>query len=785
MTQKIINTGIADKGNGDPIRTAFTKVNDNFAELYSQLAASVVVSATAPTGPEEGSLWWNSESGRMYVYYGTAWVDASPVDGAGISSTNELVNGAHTVSLGSDGVLTLPNGSTIGDGEAGVGVPITTARGTILLGNLAECAGGESHFHIMKAGQQAIDLFLGDDSNYVKLPDTGGVEISSSEIGAQHYWTFGTDGTLTFPDSTVQSTAWTGITGFGEGFSLTAADKIVTNKLYSTNLTQPTQHYRLELDTNGVVVLPDGSIINGSTIRGVAGTGELNYTGITIGPNINDAEKTWMWVDHANAYVSTNNAAHTWTFGNDGALTLPNGDLNIFGNKIRNVSVVDDLSSGSEIEVTLAKTVITHGVTNSLGGGGGSPSLTSRSIVDVGDGKVVMAYQVINDLGGDPSLTAQKQIEVSGNNVLIGQKTINTSGASTLTAFSGWTFDDANSRLILPAEGYILDTNGTPGLTRKTYTAVTGWFNNDSTWFSTNATVASTTVITGTIQGLETVVPGYAEQLYGYFKAPSTATYTFGLHVDDAGMFWIGDDAVDGSFDDANANITYVWPNTVATYSVALTKDVYYPVRLQWGNNDGTAPNFGSLGAFWYSTDGGTTPETDFTNTIYTGPGLTTVSKGGHEWTFSTDGTTFFPDGTNFGEINGAGTIGFAANPGSEFTIDTTGGSWSFGNDGELSLPTNAYTEAVIKELDATALVLFAQSAGGNIKLLAGATSAAGAKQWLFNGTDGSLTLPTDGTVSYTPTTTTDWNGTAPTTMQAAIDRLAAAFKILNSGTGA
>ena len=175
MTQQIINTGVADKGNGDPIRTAFTKVNANFAELYNQLAASVVVGAAAPTGPEEGSLWWNSESGRMYVYYGTAWVDASPVDGAGISSTNQLVNGAYTVSLGANGVLTLP----------------------------------------------------------------------------------------------------------------------------------------------------DGSIINGSTIRGVAGTGELNYTGITIGPNSNDAEKTWMWVDHANAYISTNNAANTWTFGNNGSLTFP------------------------------------------------------------------------------------------------------------------------------------------------------------------------------------------------------------------------------------------------------------------------------------------------------------------------------------------------------------------------------------------------------------------------------------------------------------------------------
>jgi hypothetical protein len=135
-----------------------------------------------------------------------------------------------------------------------------------------------------------------------------------------------TDGTELSWVSIIGDGAGLSVTDFGEGFSLTDADKIVTNKLYSTNATNSNVHYRLELDTNGVVRLPDGSIINGSTIRGVAGTGELNYTGITIGPNSEDAEKTWMWVDHANAYVSTNNAAHTWTFGNDGSLTFPGAE---------------------------------------------------------------------------------------------------------------------------------------------------------------------------------------------------------------------------------------------------------------------------------------------------------------------------------------------------------------------------------------------------------------------------------------------------------------------------
>jgi hypothetical protein len=34
MTKQVINVGQADKGNGDPIRTSFIKVNSNFTELY-------------------------------------------------------------------------------------------------------------------------------------------------------------------------------------------------------------------------------------------------------------------------------------------------------------------------------------------------------------------------------------------------------------------------------------------------------------------------------------------------------------------------------------------------------------------------------------------------------------------------------------------------------------------------------------------------------------------------------------------------------------------------------
>jgi hypothetical protein len=80
----------------------------------------------------------------------------------------------------------------------------------------------------------------------------------------------------------------TGIT-----FAYNATTNVMTTSVADSDRLVNGAH-TVSLGANGVLTLPNGSIINGSTIRGVAGTGELNYTGITIGPNSNDAEKTWM-----------------------------------------------------------------------------------------------------------------------------------------------------------------------------------------------------------------------------------------------------------------------------------------------------------------------------------------------------------------------------------------------------------------------------------------------------------------------------------------------------------
>ena len=97
MAKKTVNIGTsANKGNGDPLRTAFGKINDNFDELYALTGDDVQIPAQT------------THTGKFLTTNGTTLSWASG-DG------DRLVNGASTVSLSSTGILTLPNGAVIKD----------------------------------------------------------------------------------------------------------------------------------------------------------------------------------------------------------------------------------------------------------------------------------------------------------------------------------------------------------------------------------------------------------------------------------------------------------------------------------------------------------------------------------------------------------------------------------------------------------------------------------------------------------------------------------------------
>ena len=74
MTQQIINVGATPNyGAGDPIRTAFTKCNNNFNQLYSRVQINPPLSAVGAIGDEAGMYAYDTS----WFYICTAEYDGS------------------------------------------------------------------------------------------------------------------------------------------------------------------------------------------------------------------------------------------------------------------------------------------------------------------------------------------------------------------------------------------------------------------------------------------------------------------------------------------------------------------------------------------------------------------------------------------------------------------------------------------------------------------------------------------------------------------------------------
>ena len=63
-----------------------------------------------------------------------------------------------------------------------------------------------SHVHLVAGNPENVDIYLGDDDQYVKIEKDGGDVIIGTNNNT-HNWTFGTNGSITFPDNTIQTSA--------------------------------------------------------------------------------------------------------------------------------------------------------------------------------------------------------------------------------------------------------------------------------------------------------------------------------------------------------------------------------------------------------------------------------------------------------------------------------------------------------------------------------------------------------------------------------------------------
>ena len=329
-----------------------------------------------------------------------------------------------------------------------------------------------------RTGDPLRTAFEKVNSNFDELYARTGDDIQIPVLAGNTGKVLTTDGT------TLSWGAGLSVSDFGEGFGLDNANKIVTNKLYSTNQTNSAQHYRLELDTNGVVHLPDQSIINGATLKSVAG----NYAGITAGPVGND-EDSWMWVDNNGAWIGTDysTTSYTWQFDNTGKLTLPG------------TGTINNLSVGSG---TGTIHTFTADYTAS------TPALSSSIWIDlenIPNATDVVPGWVIRFANGDQKTVTAASYQPPGNNFW----RIEWSGALSLLAQDVWpiTVQSADYTVGNATKSLVLTPDGT-----------TAWtFSSDGAVSSPNGSLqrntapvncqgnASTVVYTSADTGIQTI----------------------------------------------------------------------------------------------------------------------------------------------------------------------------------------------------------------------------------------------------------------------------------------
>ena len=143
--------------------------------------------------------------------------------------------------------------------------------------------------------------------------------------------------------------------------------------------------------------------------------------------------------------------------------------------------------------------------------------------------------------------------------------------------------------------------NYNAGLFKTTYA---GYFADSVSFFATATPTAygsnpATSVQTTAISEAATDDgSNFSVQWLGYFKPTTTETYTFFTNSDDASYMWIGANALSG-FTTANATVNNggTHANQERSGTAALTAEVYYPVRMQFGESGG-----GDVFGFNYST---------------------------------------------------------------------------------------------------------------------------------------------------------------------------------------
>jgi hypothetical protein len=206
--------------------------------------------------------------------------------------TSDSTGSNYTWTFAEDGLLTLPEGGIISNGMGAIRLDPAGSGSTQALLIYPTTQDGD-HIHLTAGGGGTTDLYLGNDTQYVKVDHSGTVVIGTYETFTTSTWVFGTDGVLTLPnDMTIDASVSFGIVTIGGTSTYISIDNGGAPPALTIATNQGENAWQFGYD--GVLTL--------STASTILGTG--------TDPNV--------YIETA-----TTSTTSTWTFGTNGILTLP------------------------------------------------------------------------------------------------------------------------------------------------------------------------------------------------------------------------------------------------------------------------------------------------------------------------------------------------------------------------------------------------------------------------------------------------------------------------------
>jgi plastocyanin len=184
--------------------------------------ANVSVGATAPNAPIEGDLWYNSNYGRLFVYYSDEdsdqWVDAAPFNMSGLTTSTTYTENSFVATSGqttfsvtydvgyvevylngirlSSSEYTATSGNSIVLNEAAAEgdvvdiIEVVTNRGPTgptgpagPLSGIGTTAGSTTHYPIIVSGTGDQDAYITTTSNYFSfIPSSGTLSVNQLNV---------------------------------------------------------------------------------------------------------------------------------------------------------------------------------------------------------------------------------------------------------------------------------------------------------------------------------------------------------------------------------------------------------------------------------------------------------------------------------------------------------------------------------------------------------------------------------------------------------------------------